>query len=71
MSSIPGRGIGVKEKILATPSVGVSGEAHKCKYKRVDWSSNKKCSHNELIAPPQAKINSHFLYFKVAFCVKI
>ena len=42
MSSIPDRGIGAGEKILATPSVGVGGKAHVCRNKRVDWPSSKK-----------------------------
>ena len=44
MSSIPGCGIGVREKILATPSVGVGGEAHVRRNKCTDWASSKKTS---------------------------
>ena len=46
MSLIPGRGIGVRKKILATPSVGVGGKAHVCTNERVDWASSKKSKKN-------------------------
>ena len=43
---IPGCGIGVREKIIATPSVGmgvrVGGKAHVCRNKKVNWASSKK-----------------------------
>ena len=43
MSSIPSRGIGVREKsILAMPSVGVGGETHVCRNKCVDRTSSKE-----------------------------
>ena len=42
MSSIPGRVIGVREKIVATPSVGVRGKTHVLRNKRTDWASSKK-----------------------------
>ena len=42
MSSIPGCGIGVREKIVATPSVGVGGKTHVHRNKRTDWVSSKK-----------------------------
>ena len=41
MSLIPGRGIRVSEKILATPSVGVGGKTQVHRYKRADWASRK------------------------------
>ena len=39
VSSIPGRGIRVKEKILATPSVGAWSERLIHRYKRSYWAS--------------------------------
>ena len=44
MSSIPGLCIGVREKILATPSVGARGETHVQRNKCADWASSKKCT---------------------------
>ena len=41
VSLIPGRSIGVREKILAMPSVGVLDETPVHRYKRVDWVSSK------------------------------
>ena len=39
VSSIPGGGIGVREKILDMPSVGVGGKTHVCRKKCTDWAS--------------------------------
>ena len=42
MILIPGRGIVVKEKNLAMPSVGVGGETHEHRIKCADWARSKK-----------------------------
>ena len=39
---MPIRGIGVREKILAMPPVGVGGKTHVCRYKCADWESMEK-----------------------------
>ena len=44
MSSIPGHGLRVREKILAMPSMGVGGETHVRRNKCVEWASVKKKS---------------------------
>ena len=46
VSLIPGCSIGIREKILATPSVGVRGEAHVHRNKHVGWASSKKSYKN-------------------------
>ena len=47
MSLILGHSLGVREKILATPSVGVGGETHVCRNKGAEWASSKKTSNPE------------------------
>ena len=42
MSSIPGSGIGVREKILAMPSLGVGGKTHVHRNKCADWVSRRR-----------------------------
>ena len=42
VSLIREHGIGVREKILASPSVGVGGKTHVCRNKRADWAGRKK-----------------------------
>ena len=42
MNLIPGCSVGVREKILAMPSVGVGGKAHVCRNKCADLASCKK-----------------------------
>ena len=49
MNLIPGRNLGVREKILAMPSVGVGGKAHVCRNKCADLASSK-ISSKELIS---------------------
>ena len=60
MSLIPGRGIGVREKIQATPSVGVGGEAHVCRNKRTDWSSSKKGNYEDRTSTLTLNVSSTF-----------
>ena len=42
MSLILGHSLGVREKILATPSVGVGGETRGLRRKRTDLARSKK-----------------------------
>ena len=68
MSSIPSRGIGVREKILAAPSVGVGGKTYVSRYRRTDWASNSKKSKKLLGTPncPEKKKTFFLTYFIIS-----